>query len=43
MSGSWLGLLRCPDVMIKRGGGRGLVGEWQMGKVGLDCSVVQML
>jgi len=27
--------------MIK--GGRDLVGEWQMGKVGLDCSVVQML
>jgi len=34
--------LRCPDVMIK-GGGRDLVGEWQMGTVGLDCSVAQML
>jgi len=44
MSGRWgklawaVALSRCYDI---RGGD--LAGEWQMGKVGLDCSVVQML
>jgi len=32
-------LSRCYNIR----GGRDLAGEWQMGEVGLDCSVVQML